>query len=163
MRLNLFTDYALRLMLHLASEQSGHRTTIAQASRALNLPFNHLAKVAHRLAKAQLVTPSQGRNGGLVLSRPASEITIGQVLRVTEPDFALATCMAGRDCSVQEHCGLGHVLDAALIAFFRVVDKVNFADLSQKASGRFSPPAVVHCKPSASQRGLSGKHPSSEG
>lgn len=152
MRLTLFTDYALRLMVQLASEPPGRRTTIAQASQSLGLPLNHLTKIAHRLSKAKLITPSQGRNGGLVLSRPASEITIGQVLRVTEPDFALAACMAGKDCSLQNGCGLKHRLDAALAAFFGVVDEATLAELSQHPSGHFGALAAAPCEPIGSSQ-----------
>jgi Rrf2 family nitric oxide-sensitive transcriptional repressor len=163
MRLTLFTDYALRLMIQLASEPSGRRTTIAQASHSLGLPLNHLTKIAHRLSKARLLTTSQGRNGGLVLSRPASEITIGQVLRVTEPDFALVACMAGTDCSLRIGCGLKHVLDAALAAFLGVVDQTTLAELTQQPAGHFGSPTVAACEPPGSSHGSRLKHRSGEG
>jgi Rrf2 family nitric oxide-sensitive transcriptional repressor len=162
MRLTLFTDYALRLMVQLACEPPGSRTTIEQAARLLNLPVNHLTKIAHRLAKAKLITTSQGRNGGLVLSRPTSEISIGEVLRVTEPDFASATCMAGKDCSFQIGCGLKHLLDAALAAFFGVVDQTTLAELTQQPAGHFGSPTVAGCEPPGSSQGSRLKHHSGE-
>jgi len=163
MRLTLFTDYALRLLVQLASEPPGRRTTISQASHLLGLPLNHLTKIAHRLAKAKLITATRGRNGGLVLSCPASEITIGDVLRATEPDFALATFMAGKDCSLQSDCGLRNVLGAALGAFFRVVDEASLAELLQQPSGHLGSPNVTPCEPAESSQNSSPEHHSGEG
>lgn len=153
MRLTLFTDYALRLMMHLASEPPGHRSTIAQASQSMGLPLNHLTKIAHRLAQAKLIAPIRGRNGGLVLSRPTSEITIGQVLRATQPDLVSATCIAGKECLLQTDCRVRHVLDAALAAFLRVVDQANLAELSQQSSGHIGSDTAAPCEPPGSSQG----------
>lgn len=130
MRLTQFTDFALRLLIDLARETPGKRTTIAKASRRLDIPINHLTKIAHRLAKANLLKTSRGRSGGLALSRPAESITVGQVVRVTEPDFALVGCMAGQDCSLAPGCGLAPVLDTALMTFLRVTDQATLADIA---------------------------------
>jgi len=132
MRLTQFTDYALRLLLQLASDHPGGKTTVGEASRLLGIPLNHLTKIALRLAKAGMVTAIRGRNGGLVLSRPASQITIGQVLRITEPDFALVGCMAGQDCSLFLNCKMIPLLGDALAAFLRVADQATIEEMLQR-------------------------------
>ena len=160
MRLTLFTEYALRFMIRLASEPLGHRTTIAQASHSMGVPLNHLTKIAHRLVKAKLITPSRGRNGGLALARSASEITIAQVLRVTEPDLAIATCIPGKDCSL---CGFRQLLDTALAAFFSVLNQATLADLCQQPSGHFPSEFLAPGERYASSQGSSLQHLSGGG
>lgn len=138
MRLTQFTDFALRLLVQLAREAPGKRTTIAAASRRLGIPLNHLTKIAHRLARADLLKSSRGRSGGLALSHPAENITVGQVLRVTEPDFVLVGCMADQGCSLAPGCGLAPVLDAALRTFLRVTDGATLAEVARSRSIRGS-------------------------
>jgi Rrf2 family nitric oxide-sensitive transcriptional repressor len=130
LRLTQFTDFALRLLVELARERPGKRITIPDASRSLGIPLNHLTKIVHRLAKANILKTSRGRSGGLALARPAESITVGQVVRVTEPDFALAGCMAGQDCSLAPGCGLAPVLNTALRTFLRVTDQATLADIA---------------------------------
>jgi len=127
MRLTRFSDYALRLLIYVAS-RPGQRTTIADAAKAYGISRNHLMKVAHRLALAGLLKPSRGRTGGLALGRPAAEISLGDVLRATEPDFALVGCMAGESCVVSEQCRLPQAFDAAIAAFLESADSRTLAD-----------------------------------
>ena len=93
-------------------------------------------KVAHRLALANLVKPSRGRNGGLKLARPADTISLGDVLRATEPDFALVGCMAGAACPIVATCRLPSALDAALASFLATADQHMLA-------GFLAPPAAA--------------------
>lgn len=127
MRLTRFSDYALRLLIYVASRPE-QRTTIADAAEAYGISRNHLMKVANRLARAGLLKPSRGRTGGLALGRPAAAISLGEVLRATEPDFALVGCMADESCTAAEFCRLPRAFDVALAAFFEAADRQRLAD-----------------------------------
>jgi len=128
MRLTRFTDYSLRLLMLLA-EQPERRVTIAEASNAYGISRHHLMKVALHLAKAGFIRPSRGRNGGLVLARPAADINIGDVLLATEPDYALLGCMRGEPCTIVDCCRLPKVLAAATQAFLDAANRYVLADL----------------------------------
>lgn len=119
MRLTQFSDYALRLLIFVAAHPD-RRVTIAEAAQSYAISRNHLMKVAQRLAGAGLLKPNRGRGGGLALGRPAEEIMLSDILRVTEPDFCLVGCMAGESCSIADRCLLPGALDEALGAFFAV-------------------------------------------
>jgi len=129
MRLTQFTDYAIRLLIWLADHEPGCRITIGESAAFLDIPINHLTKIAHRLARENLLRSSRGRSGGLWLARRLGEITVGEVIRVTEPDFALVACMAGQACSLGERCKLVPSLDAALAAFLQVMDGITLEDI----------------------------------
>jgi Rrf2 family transcriptional regulator, nitric oxide-sensitive transcriptional repressor len=129
MRLTQFTDYALRLLMLLAAEPD-RRITIQQASEFHGISRNHLMKVANRLARAGILSPSRGRNGGLALARPAEDIGVGDVLRASEPDFALVGCMAGEHCAIAANCRLVSVLEAALADFLASANCYTLADIA---------------------------------
>ena len=128
LRLTHFTDLALRLLLFMAAHPD-QRTTIAQAAAAYGVSRSHLMKVAARLASAGLIRPGRGRGGGLALSRPPREITLGEVLRATEPDFAMVGCMAGEACTLTAVCRLPSALESALRAFLETADRYSILDV----------------------------------
>lgn len=133
MRFTQFTDYALRLMMVLAA-QPDRRLTIRQVSEFHGISRNHLMKVASRLARAGILRPSRGRNGGLALARPPTEIGVGEVIKAAEPDFALVGCMAGEVCALDHGCRLTGVLNGAVTAFLASADRYSLADIAPAAS-----------------------------
>ena len=88
-----------RLLIWVASRPD-QRNTIEQAAEYNGISRHHLMKVAQRLSLAGLLSATRGRGGGLRLARPASEIRVGDVLRVTEPDFNCVGCQRGEPCWV---------------------------------------------------------------
>ena len=89
--------------------------------------------------EAKLVETVRGRNGGVRLARPAEDITLFDVVRVTEENFAMADCFDNdeAECPLVDHCALNSALREALNAFFAVLARHSIADLvRQKASVR---------------------------
>ncbi|WP_249680555.1 Rrf2 family transcriptional regulator [Roseococcus pinisoli] len=129
MRLTTFTDFSLRMLIHIALKPQG-RATIAEVAQAYGISENHLMKVAHLLGQAGYVTTLRGRGGGLVLARPATDITVGEVVRRIEPDLALVPCFAKGDCVILPACRLKHALHAAREAFLAVLDATTLADIA---------------------------------
>ena len=136
MRLTVYTDYSLRMLIYLAARDDG-LATIAEVARSYSISEHHLTKVAHRLGRTGYIATLRGKGGGLRLARPAGEIGLGEVVRQTEPDMALVPCFrsagapAGATCSIVPACGLRGVLGEALQAFMAVLDRYTLADLVQ--------------------------------
>lgn len=128
MRLNAQTDFALRLLSHLAAGRGG-LVTIAQVANRFQISKNHLTKVAHMLVKHGVIKTARGRLGGLYLSRPAADIRLGDVVRLMENDFALVECMQEGDCLIAGACRIKRVLQSAMDAFFDVLDQYTLQDL----------------------------------
>jgi Rrf2 family iron-responsive transcriptional regulator len=76
----------------------------------------------------------RGRHGGIRLGRAAEEITLLDVVRLTEENFALAECFEGGDvnCPLISNCDLNAALGEALGAFFSVLESYSVADLADK-------------------------------
>jgi Rrf2 family nitric oxide-sensitive transcriptional repressor len=128
MRLTLYTDYALRVLLYLGA-RDGQLCAISEIAKAYGISQNHLMKVVHDLGKAGYVRSTRGRFGGIALARPAADIIIGEVVRQTEDGFALVDCAT---CVIAPACGLTGALAEALAAFMAVLDGYSLAGLLAK-------------------------------
>ena len=130
MRLTVYTDYSLRMLIYLGLRPEG-LSTIQEIADAYGISKNHLMKVAHQLGLTGYVETVRGRNGGLRLARPADEIGIGEVVRSTEEDFALVECFDPEHnrCAISPVCQLQAALGEALDAYLSVLDRYTLADV----------------------------------
>ena len=130
MRLTTFSDYALRTLMYLALHPD-RLVTIAEIAMAFGVSTNHLMKVVQLLAANGVITTLRGKHGGLRLARPASQTTLGAIIRRTEPELVMAPCFETEGaCVIQPGCRLAGVLDKALAAFIAVLDATTLADLT---------------------------------
>lgn len=129
MRLTTFTDYSLRVLIHVAGAPDG-RSTIAEAARALDVSEHHLVKVVHGLGKMGVLVNTRGRGGGLRLAVPASSINLGHVVRSTE-SLNVAECFdaSANTCGLMGKCRLEKVLHEAVDAFHAVLARHTLEDL----------------------------------
>lgn len=130
MRLTVYTDYSLRLLMYLAVKDDG-LATIAEVAESYSISKNHLMKVAHQLGVAGYVETVRGRAGGLRLAKLAEKIGLGEIVRRTEPDMALVPCFTPIDaiCAIRSCCVLRSALDKARLAFVDVLDGYTLSDL----------------------------------
>ncbi len=124
MRLTLHTDYALRILIQAAGSPD-QRLSIAAVADAHRISRNHAMKVVNLLATAGLLATVRGRGGGFSLGRPAEQITIGQVVRLTEPDIRPAACDT---CVLSGSCGLTSILHEAMRSFLAELDSRTLAE-----------------------------------
>jgi Rrf2 family nitric oxide-sensitive transcriptional repressor len=132
MRLTVYTDYALRVLMYLALKED-ELATIAEISMSYGISKNHLMKVAHQLGAAGYVETVRGRGGGLRLARGIEEIGLGEVVRFTEPDMAIVSCFKPIDapCAIRPSCVLRQALQKSRDAFMSVLDDYTLSDLVQ--------------------------------
>ncbi|MDQ2802949.1 MAG: Rrf2 family transcriptional regulator [Pseudomonadota bacterium] len=131
MRLTVYTDYSVRLLMYLAITDDDALVTIGEVADAYGIAKNHLTKVAHQLGLAGYVETVRGKGGGLRLAKPAQAIGLGEVVRRAEPDTALVPCFEPlcAPCPIVPACGLRGALHEARQAFLAVLDQYTLADL----------------------------------
>ncbi|WP_432361813.1 RrF2 family transcriptional regulator [Sporosarcina sp. UB5] len=131
MRLTLYTDFSLRVLMYLSTKEVGELSTIQEISDRYDISKNHLTKVVHELGKMDLVETVRGRGGGIRLNVKPEDINVGELVRKTEDDFYLVECFKtdGNQCILSSVCRLKGVLHEALAAYFAVLDKYTIADL----------------------------------
>ena len=129
MKLNLQTDYALRVLIYVGTSNQ-KLSTIQDIAEAFAVSNAHLMKVVHRLGKEGYLDTVRGRNGGMRLNRRPEAIGVGDVVRSIEEDLAVMGCLnEQRFCQIQGPCVLRRALREATAGFLSVLDKYTLADL----------------------------------
>jgi Rrf2 family nitric oxide-sensitive transcriptional repressor len=130
LRVTKRTNIAMRILMFCAAN-TGRLVTKAEIARACNASENHLAQVINQLAQLGYLHTQRGRNGGLELARPASEIVIGDIFRALEAPVPLAECFADVDntCPLTEACRLRTALTDAANAFYATLDPLTLDSL----------------------------------
>lgn len=131
MRLTVYTDYALRLLMYLAAKRDG-LATVTDIASSYGISRNHLTKVVHQLGVAGYIETVRGRGGGMRLGKPAATIGLGEIVRLTEADMVLVPCFdpMNTDCPLRGACVLRTALEHARSAFIDVLDGYTLADLA---------------------------------
>lgn len=99
--------YAVRFMLNLAEHGGDKLVSLKEVSEAESVSKKYLEQIVPNLVSAQLVKSVRGAAGGYRLARPASDITVLDVLAVTEGTLAPVSCLAcvdDFDCSQPNIC-----------------------------------------------------------
>jgi Rrf2 family nitric oxide-sensitive transcriptional repressor len=145
MRLSTFSDYALRVLMYLGA-QPDRLATIGEIAERHAISHTHLMKVVHQLGSHGYLETVRGKGGGIRLARLPADIVLGEVIRRTEGDFALAECFANPAvCRIQAACGLIDILNEGLSAMFLVLDAYTLADLLRDPQGVV--PALCRSQP----------------
>jgi len=128
-RLTLYTDYSLRVLLYLAAKPES-TATISEITDYYHISRNHLVKVVHNLGLNEFITTIRGKNGGIRLARPAAEIYLSEVVLKTEPDMELLECFnpATDKCVISATCRLKSMLYEGRAAFMQVLERNTLAD-----------------------------------
>lgn len=155
MRLTNYSDYALRALIYLAVKPKPDQlVTINDIAQGYDISKSHLTKIVHQLAKLGYIESVRGKNGGIRLARLPKDINIGEVVKLTEPDFAIVDCFiaeihdakqenlhidhqqgkiattdSAKACAISPVCHLKHVFFEATQAFIKVLSQYNLADL----------------------------------
>lgn len=144
MRLTSFTDYGLRALMRMASAPERVFST-AEIAAEFGVSRNHLNKIIQRLARHGYVETRRGTGGGALLARPASEIGLGELVRLLEQDQALVECFSPNGaCPVLPVCRLKGKLRSAENAFLAELDRSTLADIALPAPGHDPAPPGRH-------------------
>lgn len=92
MRLTKAGDYAMRGLIYLARQRRGEVVLVADIAAAMEVPDSFLAKIFQNLARAGLVRSTRGHGGGYSLARPASKITLLEVVECVEGPIVFNDC-----------------------------------------------------------------------
>jgi Rrf2 family nitric oxide-sensitive transcriptional repressor len=117
MHLTRFTDNALRCLILLGLEPE-RAVPVPEIAARMNMSYDHLVKIVQRLTALEYVETVRGRHGGVRLLVDPTTLTIGTLVRQTEENLTLVECFSGEG-----------VLDDALAAFFKVLDRKTLEDV----------------------------------
>lgn len=131
MKMTSYTNYALR-SLQLAALKSPQLVRVDDVAQIHSLSRPHIMKIVHELGKAGYLETVRGRGGGFRLARPAQQINVGDVVRITEGPLDVVECFnpSTNTCPLIGICILSRKMQEATAAFMAVLDTLTIADIS---------------------------------
>ena len=137
MKLSRSTDFALRVLLLLASSspQAG-KATNSELSRALKLSSPHLYKIVQALSRGGYLRTLPGRGGGVVLGRSPDEVNLLDVIELMEGPISLTDCLVNlQDCCLSRSCLLKGKMETAQERLREVFRSTTIRDLAGQKAG----------------------------
>nr|MBC7246085.1 Rrf2 family transcriptional regulator [Chloroflexota bacterium] len=133
MKITKGTDYGIRGIIYLATQPSGKVSLLHEIAKDEDVPETYLAKIFQDLTKAGLVRSHRGAKGGFCLAKPASEITLRNVIEALQGPISLNRCLDIREgCPNVEGCAVYHVLRKAQEQLLATLDAATLEVLAQE-------------------------------
>lgn len=130
MKLSTRGRYGIQAMYDLAQNARENPQPIKAIAERQSVPEAYLEQLIAGLRKAELVKSVRGAQGGYMLTRPAAEITVGDVLRALEGDLNLVSCVGGDAvCGKAEGCPSRPVWQKLSVGLNRLVDSITLQDM----------------------------------
>lgn len=120
--------YGLRLMLDLAKEGGERPVPVKEIAKRQDISEKYLEQIISQFSKAGLVKSIRGAQGGYVLTKPANEITAGEILRAAEGSIAPVECCES-GCDHSDGCVTFGLYKRIQDAVDSVVDSTTIADM----------------------------------
>lgn len=131
MKISTKGRYALRLMLDLATYNTGIPNSIKDIAKRQQISEKYLEQIISVLNKAGYVRSIRGAQGGYILKKDPKEYTVGMILRLTEGDLAPVSCVGeeGAECERRSSCVTVRIYEQINDAINNVVDNITLADM----------------------------------
>jgi Rrf2 family protein len=134
MQLTRAADYAVRVMIHLATLKPGERVSLPGMVAATGAPDSFLSKVLQSLTRARLITSRRGPAGGFEISVPGRRASMRDVIEAVDGRMCLNVCLnERRSCPRKDWCPAHPVWIRAQAAMLEVLGTAMIADLAADA------------------------------
>lgn len=144
MKLSRKGEYALRALICLGlGEAFGRKQLrVAEISASDNIPEKFLEQIMNDLRDGGFVEGQRGRNGGYRLSRPAEQISLGQIIRHVEGPLAPVACASHTayercSCPDEANCGLRMLMLDVRNAISDILDRHTLSSVVLVAHKKF--------------------------
>ena len=132
MQLNQATDYAFRVIMHLASLPTGEIVKSQTIAEEQKIPVGFLQKIMRALTQGGIVKSYRGIDGGFALGKSPVEISLLDVITIMEGPVDLQRCLketsaCNKGCAPQ--CPVHTALAVIQNDFTQALGNVNFASL----------------------------------
>ena len=126
MKISTKGKYGLRAMIDLAQYREQEAVSISSIAQRQKISESYLEQLVAKLKKAGLVISIRGAAGGYRLARPASDISVGDVLRALEGDVRAVICTAQTEegCEGEELCVTKYVWQRINESIEKTVDEM---------------------------------------
>ena len=143
MKLSTQADYAVRAVYELARHEPGAVVHTCDIARAQRIPAARLVKVVQDLARAGLVRTIRGQQGGVMLARPATAITVRDVYEAVEGPILLCRCHQRVEPCGGDACDTHQFWSGVEALLTQELQQVTIAALADQGGARKAPAAAL--------------------
>ena len=130
------TDYAVRLMVHLAGEYGEGAVSTRVAAKEEGVSYPLACKLMQKLHGSKLIDSCMGPKGGFSLGRAPANITLLEVVEAIQGPISLNRCLLSSDaCGRQTGCAVRAKLVGVQESIQSSLAGITFADLSHSRNG----------------------------
>jgi Rrf2 family protein len=128
------TRYTIRALLHLADRYSQGPIQLSEIAIAQNIPPKFLTVMMSQMRRAGLVESLRGREGGYWLAKAPTEISYGEIVRLTRGSLGLLPCASRNayeqcaNCISQDKCRLHRIMLMVRDETAHILDNLSLAD-----------------------------------
>lgn len=141
MQVTRASDYAIRVMILLASLPAGQHQSLPELARASGAPESFLAKILQSLSRAGFIASHRGKAGGFELLALGQRASMRDVIEAIEGPVLLNTCLfPGESCDQKTHCLAHSAWEKAQRAMLAVLETTMIAEM---AAQKAQPPVTV--------------------
>jgi len=134
MQITRASDYAVRVMIHLAGLPAGSMVQQAELSQATDVSGHFLSKVLQQMVRAGLIRSQRGSGGGFALAVSPAAVSLLDVVEAIEGAVQLNQCIhEGPSCERKEWCPAHQVWAEAQAAIVNVLGAASVASLAAQA------------------------------
>src|SRR5436305_7504529 len=137
MQISTKGKYAVRAMLDIAQNSNGGPVPLGAISKREGISLLFLEQIFQPLRKGNVVNSIRGPHGGYLLARDATEITIGEIVRLIEPPLYTSSCFSNDgsvdNCRISDSCIGGAVWKQLAEHVDNFPDSITLAELANKS------------------------------
>ena len=132
MRLTSKGRYAVTAMLDVALNSETGPVPLADISERQGISLSYLEQLFSRLRKNGLVSSVRGPGGGYCLARPASQITVADIVRAVDETLDATQCGGRENCKDEERCMTHELWTTLNFKMYEYLSSVRLSDLVEK-------------------------------
>ena len=134
MKISTKGRYGLRMMIDIAMNQNEGPVSVRDIARRQSLSDKYLEQIITQANKGGLLKSIRGAGGGYQLSRPAKDISVGEILRVMEGSLSPVECVRERGeeptpCQNAGECATYELWRDIKTAVDQVIDNRSLQDM----------------------------------
>ena len=136
MKLSTVTRYGLRALLDLCAQEGKKPVNVGDIARRQGIPSSYLEQLFAKLRRGDLVRSVRGAQGGFILARPASEITVAEVIRTLGESIAFGDCQTESGCNNISGCATFKLWQKLKGSVDDILEGTTLEDISVKECGK---------------------------
>lgn len=127
------TDYAVRVLLHLALLPPGTRITTQEVAQQRLIPGNLVRRITAHLVDRGFLNSTRGRGGGISLARQPEEIAFLEVVEAMEGPVVISECVPQpQECPLAGECPVRSIWAESQVRLQRYWEEISLADLASQ-------------------------------